>query len=141
MLYSYKNQYPKRLPNRIKLPDGTTKTNSTTFTEDDLNSAGYVAVENPPVAEYPNKVDWNGTEWFIREPNQTEISKQKQYIQQECQRQLNETDYKVIKALETGTTLDSSITKYRQDLRDLYNSVDSIDIWNVQWPYPESTDE
>lgn len=135
MLYSYKNQYPKPLPYRIKLPDGTTKTDPSTFTDYDLISAGYIAVENPPSSVYPNKVDWNGTSWFIREPNNSEILKQKQYIQNECQQKLFDTDYKVIKSLETGTEIDPIYVQYRQELRDLYNSVDEIDIWNVVWPY------
>jgi hypothetical protein len=141
MLYSYKTQYPKPLPNRIKFPNGTTKTDSSKFTEEDLISAGYIVVETPPTVEYPNKIDWNGNSWFIREPNIFEISKQKQYIQNECERKLFDTDYKVIKALETGNHIDPIYVQYRKELRDLYNSVDEIDIWNVAWPYPVKEDE
>ena len=40
-LYSFKGQDPKEIPNRIRLSDGTTKTDRTTFTADDLTDAGF----------------------------------------------------------------------------------------------------
>lgn len=33
--------------------------------------------------------------------------------------------------MELGNVLNPEVIKYRQELRDTYNSVDTIDIWNV----------
>jgi len=134
MFFSYKQQYPSRLPWRIKLSNGTTRTDPATFTADEILDAGYVAVANPPIVLPPNRLDWNGTEWIERAPNEKEVNLQKKYIQDECKRRLAETDYKTIKAIETETPLDPVYLRYRQDLRVLYNSIDGIDIWNVPWP-------
>jgi hypothetical protein len=134
MLYSLLGKYPTSLPFRIVLSDGRTRTDPSSFTQEEIADAGYVPVENPPVAEYPNKVEWNGTQWYIREPNNSEISIQKQNIQKECKQRLFETDYKVIKSIETAIEIDPVYVQYRQELRDLYNSVDEIDIWTVEYP-------
>jgi hypothetical protein len=50
MYYSYHNEYPinwEDFPDRIRMPDGSTKTDKSTFTEDDLNQAGWKKIENP----------------------------------------------------------------------------------------------
>jgi hypothetical protein len=67
MLYSYKNQYPKRLPHRIKFDDGTSRTDASTFTEAEIAAAGYVAVEPKPIVYHPEYVTWNGTDWVVQE--------------------------------------------------------------------------
>lgn len=137
MIYSYKGQYPGPLPHRIVLSTGQTRTDATTFTAEEIADAGYVLADYAPAAEYPNRVDWNGTSWTIREPNDAEIQQQVQQVQAECQRQLFETDYKVIKAVEQGVPVEPSVVLYRQQLRDLYNSVATGDMWNVSWPVLE----
>ena len=139
-LYSFKGAWPTRLPNRIKLSNGLTKTDKTTFTQEDLTDAGWFEVEDPPAATYPNKLEWDGNSWYVREPNKSEASLKWQEIRNECNRKLFETDYKVIKAMELGETLDPAITQYRQDLRDLYNNVNDVDPWTVKYPvrvYPD----
>lgn len=133
-LYSKNGEYPKPLPHKIKLSNGMTRTDSSTFTPEELSDAGYVAVDSPPGVEYPNKLEWNGTNWLIREPNEVEISQRWNWIRSECKRLLFETDYKVIKAIETNTAIDPLYVQYRQELRDLYNNVNNIDPWNVVWP-------
>src|SRR6056300_1624450 len=121
-LYSYKGSWPTRLPNRLKFEDGFTKTDKTTFTAEDIAAAGWIEVEDPPVVNYPNKLEWDGENWSVREPNASEIAFKWQEIRNECTRKLAETDYKVIKAMESGQELDPVMTQYRQELRDLYNN-------------------
>lgn len=137
MIYSYKGQYPAPLPHRIVLSSGQTRTDASTFTAEEILDAGYLAVEAPPVADYPNRIGWTGTHWAIREPNAYETQVQVQQIQSECERLLFETDYKVIKAVELGVSVEPAVALYRQQLRDLYNSVDTVDIWNISWPVLE----
>ena len=50
-----------RVPSRIRLSDGSTRTNKSTFTEAELNSAGYKVV---PMVNYNDETHyerWNGT--------------------------------------------------------------------------------
>ena len=75
--YSYKKQYPitwDKIPNRIRLSDGNTRTDKESFTEEELKDAGYVFTD-----VYPNYNDethvcsWNGTDWVItqwHDPNE-----------------------------------------------------------------------
>lgn len=137
-LYSYKGARPTQLPNRLKFADGTTRTDKSTFTEQEIIDAGWTLVDDPPVIEYPNKLEWDGStlSWTIRPPNQSEVAFRWQEIQKECQRRLAETDYKVIKAVELGTSVDPIMVQYRQELRDLYNNVNNVDPWVIVYPVP-----
>lgn len=63
-LYSLNNQEPTELPFRIKLPDGTTRTDPTTFTQEEIAAAGYViAPDKPAVTSKYTAITWNGTSW------------------------------------------------------------------------------
>lgn len=141
MLYSKNGGYPSQLPHRLEMPDGTTRTDVTTFTEEEIALAGYVAVENPTVPTYPQKLEWTGTEWLIREPSDAEIAQRWAYIQEECVRRLEDTDYKVIKAMEQGTPVEAFYVTYRQELRDLYNNANNVDPWFVEFPVLQTADE
>jgi len=140
MLYSFKNQYPGPLPYRIRLSNGTTRTDPSTFKEEEILDAGYVLVENPPIANFPNTISWNGSNWQIDEPDKGAIDNQKEIIKTECQKRLTETDYRILKSVEMGLPMDQSYVIYRQQLRGLYNSVNEIDIWNISWPSPYKTE-
>ena len=134
MLYSYNNGYPTPIPNRIRLSDGSTRTDRNTYTPEEIADAGYIQVADQPSVPYPNKLDWTGTDWLIRAPNENEVSVQWGSIKKECQRMLSETDYKVIKAYELAEILSQAWVDYRQSLRDIFNNVNAIDPWNVVWP-------
>jgi hypothetical protein len=139
MLYSQNGQHPTTLPFRIVLSNGRTRTDPSTFTTEEIADAGYFAVEHPPQVDYPNKLEWTGTEWIVRPPNDIETLQRIQQIQQQCKQILFDTDYKVIKAVEQGTPIDPVIATYRQQLRDLYNNV--VDPWNVVVPTLENPQE
>ena len=133
-LYTKNGEFPTQLPSRIKLSDGRTRTDKTTFTAEEIADAGYVAVDNPPVADYPNKLEWVEGAWTIRSPSEIETEYKFQQIQDMCKQLLQETDYKVIKAVETGVAIDAATASYRQELRDLYNNVNGVDPWYVEMP-------
>lgn len=134
MLYSYNGGYPATIPQRIRLPNGLTRTDNSTYTPEEIADAGYVQVADQPSVPYPNILEWTGTEWFIREPNETEIASRWDYIKKECKTKLLDTDYKVIKSYELSEVLSQAWIDYRQSLRDIYNNVNNIDPWNVVWP-------
>lgn len=144
MLYSLNGSHPTQLPHRIRLSDGKTRTNASTFTADELADAGWVAVSDPPDAIYPQKVEWSTDlrEWVVRDPYNFEVAQKWFEIRQECVRKLAETDYKVIKSIETGVPVSAEMISYRQQLRDIYNNVNSIDPWNVAFPeLPQTSEE
>lgn len=133
MLYSYNGGYPQVIPNRIRLSNGFTRTDRTTYTSEEIADAGYIQAADQPSVSYPNILEWSGTDWVIREPNDAEIENQWNSIKKECQRLLSETDYKVIKSYELNIPLSQSWLDYRQSIRDIYNNVNNIDPWNVVW--------
>ena len=48
MLYSYQQQRPAPLPHRIRMPDGFTRTNPSTFTQEEILAAGYTGPYTEP---------------------------------------------------------------------------------------------
>jgi hypothetical protein len=133
-LYSKNGSWPEMLPHRITLSTGFTRTDPSTFTAEEIADAGYVAVDYPPNPEYPNEVMWDGIGWQVIPPTSGRTAAKKAEIQNICKLKLSLTDYKVIKAVELGEALNPDLTNYRQQLRDIYNSVDTIDIWNLIIP-------
>lgn len=65
MLYSLNGQWPAELPQRIRMPDGTTRTDKSTFTESDIAAAGYVPANDPPATTQDQMLSWNGSEWGV----------------------------------------------------------------------------
>lgn len=73
MLYSFKGNYPESIPSRIRLPTGTTRTDSATFTDELLELCGYIAVPDKPQPSIGNDiVEWNDTAWIERPYTQQE---------------------------------------------------------------------
>jgi hypothetical protein len=141
MLYSKNGSYPAPLPHRITLSSGMTRTDVETFTPEEIADAGYVEVSPPPQADYPNIVDWDGGSWLVREPNEAEVFQRWEAIKQQCTQLLEETDYKVIKAVEIGELPPANYVQYRQELRDLYNNINNVDPWFVNFPVLQEPDE
>jgi hypothetical protein len=48
LLYSHNNQRPEPLPFRITLPNGFTRTDPSTFTEDEITAAGFTGPYTEP---------------------------------------------------------------------------------------------
>ena len=140
-LYSFKGQYPTSLPDRIRLSDGRTRTDSSTFTPEEIIDAGWISVEAPPIVEYPNKLEWSENGWISRAPTELEMYQQWNVVQAECVQRLGSSDYKVIKSLESGVSLNPGLISYRQKLRDIYNNVDNLDPWFIEWPVLIYTEE
>lgn len=66
MLYSYKGSYPKKLPERIRLSNGLTRTNSSTYTEEEITDAGYFAVSVPTYDPATQKLAWDGNVFNVQ---------------------------------------------------------------------------
>jgi hypothetical protein len=134
MLYSHNGNFPTVLPDRIRLSNGMTRTDSSTFTTEEITDAGYTEVSNPPSYDYPNVLEWVAGSWVVRAPNNSDITNQWTLIQAEAVRLLSQTDYKVLKAVESGISLSTPWIDYRQALRDIYNNVNNLDPFFINWP-------
>jgi hypothetical protein len=74
-LYSQNSQYPKPIPFRIRLSDGTTRTDPSTFTEKEIADAGYTEVSEKPSITDNQILDWDRTaiDWVVRDKTAEEI--------------------------------------------------------------------
>ncbi len=143
MLYSYKTQYPAPLPNRIRLSSGLTRTDSSTFTSEEIADAGYVAVDVAP--SYDNKTQklvWNSGSWEVISLTDEEIAANDALLWKEIREtrdsKINEVEWRVMRNLsETRigitTTTDniSNLDTYIQELRDISKHTDPE---NITWP-------
>ena len=147
MLYSIKGNYPvETLPHRIRLSDGSTRTDSSTFTADELSSAGITTVSDPP--DYnsdTHKLTWDTTdiEWEVVALTQEEIdnliSIAWQSIREERNTLLSELDERVSRyqsevriGITTTTDNISDLDTYAQSLRDIPSTYSNPN--DVQWP-------
>jgi hypothetical protein len=75
-LYTYQGRYPCPLPFRIKLSNGQTRTDPTTFTEEELQDVGYTAVPDKPIVDSSKIVEWISDElvWSIRDKTEGELA-------------------------------------------------------------------
>ena len=134
LLYSKNNDYPQPLPQRLRLPNGETRTDPSSFTAEDLVNAGYVEAPPTPSVDYPNELNWSGVDWLVVPPSVASTITKQNTIMAECLKKLAESDYKILKALEVGASPAPEVVAYRQQLRDLYNTVETLDPWGIVLP-------
>ena len=143
MLYSYKGEYPTSLPERIRLSDGITRTDSSTFTEEELTDAGYVAAGDYPAYDSTTqKVIWNGTAWEVIDLTTEEINaivnQQWAEVRESRDEKIEEVEWRVMRNLsETRQGLDttdniSELDTYIQALRDITST--TTNPLEVSWP-------
>ena len=67
-LYSYKHDWPKELPFRIRLVDGSTRTNiENNMSDIELSENEYVLAPEKPILSEGQALGWNGSHWEIIE--------------------------------------------------------------------------
>ena len=64
-LYSKNGSYPSSLPFRIRLSNGKTRTDPSTFTAAEIADAGYTAVPSKPFPGQYQTVEWDGNDWVV----------------------------------------------------------------------------
>ena len=144
MPYSYKNQYPiDKLPERIRLSNGLTRTDSSTFTADEITDAGYVVVSTAPTYnDRTHKLTWDGSDWQVVELTTLEIQEntdlQWDVIRKQRDVQINAVDWKIMRyqsqvrlGFTTTTDTIANLDTYIQELRNITNQSDP---YNVVWP-------
>jgi len=132
-MYSFNKQYPVLTkPERIRLSDGTTKTDSTTFDNADLTDAGWQVVEDKPNVDVrTHKVSWDGTKWVTESLSDKELKdiKNRDLQSYRIQRDklIDEVEWKIMRyhsfARQGKSQIDDIVVldKYIQDLRDCIN--------------------
>lgn len=141
MLYSLNGAYPTILPFRIRLSNGLTRTDPSTFTEEELADLGYVAVEDPPRPLSHQVLIWTGTDWLVRDKNEQELAEETARLWYEARahrdRLLSNVDWRVMRynsQVRLGITPVDDITEldtYAQALRDITSVSDPREII---WP-------
>lgn len=143
MLYSYKGQYPTTLPEKIRLSDRSVRTDSSTFTSDELTDAGYVAAGDSPAYDSDTqKVIWNGTAWEVVSLTTEEINARLAELWAEVRasrdEKIKEVEWRVMRNLsESRQGLDttdniSDLDTYIQALRDITST--TTNPAEVSWP-------
>ena len=66
--YSFQGQYPiEGLPDRIRLPDGKVRTDSSSFTSQEIQEAGFILVPDPPAKQPNESLLWENNTWAVRD--------------------------------------------------------------------------
>ena len=124
-LYSKNGTYPKPIPERIRLSDGTTRTDSSTYTAEEIADAGYVAVSDKPVTTMFQNLEWSGTEWVVTDWT----TQQKSYYWRQIRdARLEDTDIFGL----ADVTMSPEMATYRQALRDVPQQSGFPD--TITWP-------
>lgn len=141
-LYSKNGSYPNQLPFRIKLSNGLTRTDPSTFTPEEIADAGYITVEDPPASIPDTQIlEWTGTSWNIRDKSEQELELELERKWQEVRSQrdyiLSLLDWRFLRN-QSQTRLGiiptdniESLDTYAQALRDITLQSDPH---NIVWP-------
>ena len=133
MLYSRHFNTPAPLPHRIRFPDGSTRTDTTTFTADELELAGFTGpYERPECNPKTETVDWDGTQFVVRPYSFDELQAQYAKVREQRIQLLKACDWTQITDYDLGADRDAWAA-YRQALRDLADAPNPFDI---TWPQP-----
>jgi hypothetical protein len=78
MLYTKNGSYPSRLPFRIILSNGQTRTDPTSFTAEEIADAGYTVASNKPPITSSQVLEWdsNNLVWIVRDKNEVELQQE-----------------------------------------------------------------
>ena len=149
MNYSINKELPiSNLPHRIRLSNGLTKTDITTFTDSDLVSAGITTVaDTPSYNANTHKLVWNReiTEWDVIELSTDELSSliANKWTQVRERRDLllNRVDQRVLRyqseervGITTHTDNISDLDTYMQQLREIPRTNSDSDPDSIVWP-------
>lgn len=136
MLYSHHATTPAPLPHRIRFADGSTRTDRTTFTPEELERAGFTGpYERPKCDPTVETVDWDGTQFLVRPYSFDELQAQHAKVREQRIKLLQASDWTQISDYDLGLTSEArdAWAAYRQALRDLADAPNPFDL---TWPQP-----
>ena len=134
-LYSLNNTWPQELPFRVVLADGTTRTDPSSFSVDELTAWGYTGpFDQPTFDQYNEILEWSGTAFSVRpmttEERQSVLDKEWSSVRIQRNQQLANSDWTQLSDAPVDAT---PWAEYRQGLRDITTQDDPFDLtWPVQ---------
>lgn len=136
-LYSYQGQEPQPLPDRIRLSDGTSRTDISTFTDEEILDAGYTGPYVRPEHD-PNDLRDGMLSWDSENLEYVVTHFEDHMFMTELRRQRN----RVLQDTDWTQMSDSPLTEeeklkwanFRQALRDFPSTV--VDPRNSSLPLP-----
>lgn len=133
MLYSLHGLEPALLPHRLRFPDGSTRTDISTFTVEELERAGYTGpYDRPDCDPFTETVDWDGTAFLVRPYNADEITAKWNAVRQERNALLQSSDWTQIVDFDLGAD-HAAWASYRQLLREITSQANPF---ALVWPEP-----
>lgn len=135
MIYSHNATAPAPLPHRIRFADGSTRTDSSTFTPEELERAGFTGpYERPTCDPTVETVAWDAEAlaFLVRPYTFDELQAQHAKVREQRIKLLQASDWTQISDYDLGADRDAWAA-YRQALRDLADAPNPFDI---TWPQP-----
>lgn len=135
MLYSHNTNTPAPLPHRIRFADGSTRTDSSTFTRDELWRAGWTGpYQRPECDPKLQTIDWDSEalEYIVRAYTFDELQLQHSKVRERRIALLKASDWTQITDYDLGADREAWAA-YRQALRDL---ADADNPFDITWPIP-----
>jgi hypothetical protein len=131
-LYSYQGQEPQELPHKIRLSDGRSRTDSSTFTEEEIAEAGFTGpYERPEFNPEIETQSWDVElgDW-VTTPIPDEVFWER--LREQRNFRLSSSDWSQLPDAPLTSTEKTAWATYRQELRDLPENTE--DPKNVTWP-------
>lgn len=140
-MYSFKGEYPAGLPYRIRLSNGLTRTNTETFTDEEIIDAGYIKVSDKPSSNVYEHVVWENNNWEIKpfSPEEIEIAIQTQWekIKRLRTEAINQVEWRIFRhqsELRLGLTPTEDLVVLDSYIQALREITDQSDPFNIIWP-------
>jgi Phage tail assembly chaperone protein len=135
MLYSFRGEQPKLLPERIRMPDGSTRTQP--ISKDDLALAGYRLVEEKPIVSTLQKVEWSGSGWLVFDKSESDLNQEWSKVREIRDQKIKEIEWRYNRYYRHQrlglTQIDSleNLDAYIQALADITKQENP---YNIIWP-------
>lgn len=132
-LFSYQGEWPQPLPTRVRLADGTTRTDPSSFTTGELEAWGYRGPFSvPSYSPTAQVLEWTGMAFTVRpmalQEKLVAIEKQWEEVRLRRNALLAESDWTQL----PDAPVDAAIwAEYRQKLRDITLQPDPN---SLDWP-------
>ena len=133
-LYSYQGQEPQELPERIRLSGGRTRTDSSTFTEEEIIDAGFTGPYERP--EYNSEIETQSWNYKLKKWDTIAIPDEVfwQKLRTERNSILKDSDWSQLSDAPLTSSQKTAWVTYRQALRDL--PANTEDPKDITYPLP-----
>lgn len=147
-LYSFNGGFPQPLPDRIRMPDGSTRTNKSSFTHKELLIAGWREVPPKPEHNPYQQVIWANNAWHIADFDHAKYQEEWIKVRNKRDKAIKDVEWRVsryLSEIRMGREPTDDIVKldeYIQALRDITKQKFVMDIiWPELDYYEPENDE